>query len=146
MRTPIAIALRLIAATIAVASIAAVAYHPDKAIRTATGVTAMTLCSDVFVSRLDPAIVFAQAITTRPGGLGRLARHMHYRVDHDSRQFSVDYRGHFANRAVYRDGLGCLLLQGPAPSTPACLRNPRGPYHCCRRSPVRRSSCRPTHA
>lgn len=113
MRTSIAIALRLLAATIAVASIAAVAYRPDKAIRTATGVTAMTLCSDVFVSRLDPAVVFAQAIAARPGGLGRLAGHMHYRVDHGSRQVSVDYRGHFANRAIYRDGLGCLLLQGP---------------------------------
>ena len=105
----------IIAATSALAaSAAAFEFRPDKAIRVATGLTAETLCTDTFISGLDPATVFAQAIRARPG-VDLLARHIRYRVDRDHRAVSAAYFGHFASRAMFRDGEGCLLVQGDGP-------------------------------
>ncbi|HEY1933281.1 MAG TPA: serine hydrolase [Acetobacteraceae bacterium] len=73
--------------------------------------TAHVLCSEIFVSGQDPAQVFAQTIAPYPG-IRLLARHIHYAVDRTRRDVRVDLFGHFAAHAVYRDKLGCLLLQG----------------------------------
>ena len=117
------------------ADIAADLWRPDKAIRVATGLAAETLCSDVFVSGLDPATVFEQTIRARPGP-DRLAKHMHYRVDRTARLITVDYFGHFVSRAGYRPGLGCRVvhdgpvdasLPPPAAPTPSLLPEIAGP-------------------
>jgi CubicO group peptidase (beta-lactamase class C family) len=123
----------IITTLVSVVSVAAVSaaawdFRPDKAIRVGTGLTAETLCTDVFISGLDPATVFAQAIKARPG-VGRLARHITYRVDTERRAVSAAYLGHFASTAVYRAGEGCLLIQDdaapPATARPAGARAPQ---------------------
>jgi len=89
-------------------------YRPDKTIRVATALAAKTLCSDVFVSGLDPKTVFDETIATRPG-VRLLAPHMRYSVDRARREINVKYLGHFLGRAVYREGLGCLTVIGDGP-------------------------------
>jgi CubicO group peptidase (beta-lactamase class C family) len=111
MRKGIVVGLLLVAAAIIAAGFV---FRPDKTIRVATGLAAKTLCSDVFISGLDPATVFAQAIEARPG-VGLLAGNMHFRLDQDRQELSVDYFGHFTARAAYRKGLGCLRLVGNGP-------------------------------
>ena len=112
MRRSVAIALLALTASALAVSAAALEFRPDKAIRVATGLTAKTLCSDVFVSGLDPATVYHQAIESR-AGVKLLAHHLRYRVG--SNEVSATYLGHFASRAVYRPGLGCLLIEGSGP-------------------------------
>jgi hypothetical protein len=111
MRKGILPGLVLVAAAIIAA---AFVFRPDKTIRVATGLAAKTLCSDVFISGLDPATVYAQAIEARPG-VGLLARNMHFHLDQDRQEVRIDYFGHFIGRAVYRQGLGCLTLAGNGP-------------------------------
>jgi len=118
MRKLAATALIFTAASALAAGAAAFEFRPDKALRVATGLTAETLCTDVFVSGLDPATVFAQAIKARPG-VGRLAPHISYRVDRDRRAVSAAWFGHFASTAALRPGLGCLVLHGEVPASAA---------------------------
>jgi len=109
----------IIAASSALAvSAAALDFRPDKAIRVATGLTAETLCTDAFASGIDPATVFDQAIRARPG-VGTLAKHMTYTIDREHRAVSAAYFGHFASRAVFREGEGCLVLQDGTTIPPA---------------------------
>ena len=107
---------RLIGGLVLLAGLALVAvawsiYRPDKTLRVATGLTAHTLCSETFVSHLDPAEIYAQAITPFPG-LRLLAPYMHYTVDRANLDVTVDLAGHFTSRAIYRGRIGCLVLAG----------------------------------
>jgi CubicO group peptidase (beta-lactamase class C family) len=111
MRKGLLLGLLLVAAAIIAAGFV---LRPDKTLRVATGLAAKTLCSDVFISGLDPATVFAQAIEARPG-IRLLARNMHFHIDSDRQQVSVDYFSHFIGHAAYRQGLGCLTLAGNGP-------------------------------
>jgi len=113
MRKFTAATITLTAACALAAGAAAFEFRPDKAIRVATGLTAETLCTDVFISGLDPATVFAQAIKARPG-VGRIARHISYRLDIPRRTVTAAYFGHFASRATLRPGEGCLVLPADA--------------------------------
>ena len=107
----LAAALLIFAAGVAVV---AFVYRPDKTIKVATALAAKTLCSDVFVSGLDPKTVFDETIAARPG-VRLLAPHMRYSVDWARREINVKYFGHFLGRAVYREGLGCLTIIGDGP-------------------------------
>jgi CubicO group peptidase (beta-lactamase class C family) len=89
-------------------------FRPDNAIRVGTGNAAHTICSETFVSGFDPNVVFAQAIARYPG-LDLLARGMHVNVDRANRSVEVDWRGMLKSRAIYRDKIGCLLLEGSGP-------------------------------
>jgi len=117
MRTLTITALIVAASGVLAASAAAFECRPDKAIRVATGLTAETLCTDTFVSGLDPATVFDQAIRARPG-VGALAKHLSYKIDREHRTVSAAYFGYFASRAVYRAGEGCLVLPGAETVSP----------------------------
>ena len=46
---------------------AALWFHPGRALRVATGTTAHDLCSETFVSGLDPRRTFAESLAPRPG-------------------------------------------------------------------------------
>jgi CubicO group peptidase (beta-lactamase class C family) len=109
------------ALAIAAVMLAWAVYRPDKTIRVVTGFTAHTLCSETFVSDLAPAQIFAETIVPFPG-IGLLAPGMHYSVDRSRREVRVDWHGYFAAHAVYRDGLGCLLMVGDGPVDAAQAR------------------------
>src|SRR5215475_3571229 len=84
----------------------------------ATGYISHVVCSYVFVSGLDPARVNAEDIVANPvfNGFNWALRHA---VDRDRRQVTAWAFGLFESRAIYRDGVGCLNLNGrPAATAP----------------------------
>lgn len=78
----------------------------------ASSLASHTLCSGVFVSKQDAARIFAEDLKPRPG-IRLIAWALHYDVDRQSRSVTSSIAGVFASHAVYRDGLGCLVLHGP---------------------------------
>lgn len=87
-------------------------FRPDLAARVATGTTAHDLCSETFVSGLDPSQVFAENIKPRPG-LNLIAPLLRYQVDREQGEVRADLAGGFASRAVYRGATGCALVHEP---------------------------------
>lgn len=87
-------------------------FRPDLAARVATGTTAHDLCSETFVSGLDPIQVFAENIKPRPG-LGLIAPMLRYTVDREHGEVRADLAGGFASRAIYRGAVGCALVHEP---------------------------------
>jgi CubicO group peptidase (beta-lactamase class C family) len=99
--------------------LAAVAWFQFRAapgIRVGTAVVSHTLCSAAFVSSLNPDEVYAEAVKPNPGQ-SLLAKRLHYVVDRRARQVTSTWAGMFASHAVYRDGLGCMLVEGLGPDT-----------------------------
>jgi CubicO group peptidase (beta-lactamase class C family) len=80
-------------------------------LRVPTGSVSHSLCDAVFVSGIDPDRAYAEE--QRPeGGMSSIAWALHYDVDRVHRSVRTTVFGLFASRAVYREGLGCLLLKG----------------------------------
>lgn len=112
------------------------ALRPDRALRTATGTVAHDLCSQTFVSGLDPDQTFAESIAPRPG-LRWIAWGLGYHVDRPQQQVTAAFAGGWTSRAVHRGRWGCVLVhgdepveqpQGPvAPPAPALLADIAGP-------------------
>ena len=82
-----------------------------------------TLCSGVFVSGLDPDRLFDEALKPNPG-LRRLSKRLTYEIDRTRRQVVVTWAGGFMSRAVYRDGLGCILVRDGEPAAIAAADRP----------------------
>ena len=83
--------------------------------RVATGYISHVVCSYVFVSGLEPALVNRENIAGNPAFRGfRWA--LGHTVDLDRREVTARAFGGVESRAVYRDGLGCLNLNGPRPA------------------------------
>jgi len=117
----------LVAAAIA---LACVYIRPDRALRVATGAVAHNVCSKAFVSGLDPATVFAE--TMESDGLRRLRRVLSFQIDRTSGTVVASIGGLFASRALFHDGLGCVLRHGPQEpyllrSDIAALKTPKTP-------------------
>lgn len=85
------------------------------AIRVATGVVSHEICSGVFVSGLRADQIFAENIKPRPG-LSLIAWGLDYTVDAENRAVTATFRGDYASRAIYRDQLGCLVVNGAEPA------------------------------
>jgi CubicO group peptidase (beta-lactamase class C family) len=100
------------------------AFRPDEAIRVATGVTSHTLCSAVFVSRLDPDEAYAETVKPTPG-LKQLDWAIRYVVDRSKRMVTTTWAYHFESRAVFQDGMGCTLIRDRADAAQTLLS--RGP-------------------
>ncbi|HET8533056.1 MAG TPA: serine hydrolase [Methylomirabilota bacterium] len=107
--------------------------------RIATGYISHVVCSYVFVSGLDPVRVNREDIAGNPV-FGRFRWALGHTVDRDRREVTARAFGAFESRAVYRDGLGCLNLNGPGPAdaptraeveadgpVPVLLPDPAGP-------------------
>ena len=136
-----AIRRRWLAATLVVAvPLAAGAYfRPDRAIRVATGVVAHNVCSKSFVSGLDPQTVFSE--TVERAGIRRLRPLLRFHLDRTARTVDASVAGLLTSRAVFREGLGCVLRHGSpepyllksdiqalkAPKTPPLLPEIAGP-------------------
>lgn len=82
-----------------------------RGIRVGTAVVSQILCSGVFVSGLDPDLLYAEAVKPIPGQTA-LSKQLRYIVDRPGRQVIVTWAGVVRGRAVYRDGLGCMLVHG----------------------------------
>jgi len=85
--------------------------RPDRAIRVATGVVAHNVCSKTFVSGLDPQAVFSETIER--DGIRRLRRVLRLQVDRTARSVDASVAGLLGSRALFREGLGCVLQHGP---------------------------------
>ena len=76
--------------------------------KVATGFLANTLCSETFVSGLDPRRDLAETTEAMPG-VGLITWAMDYQVDRQRKDVSVTLFGLGRSHAVYREGLGCPL-------------------------------------
>jgi len=109
----------IVAAGIAVLATSCAAIRVDRPVRVASGLTSHVLCSETFVSGLDPARVYAERIKPLPG-IGMVDWALDYHVDEAHRAVTTTVAGMFESRALYRDGLGCLLVgDGEAADTPS---------------------------
>ena len=112
--TPRARATRLIAVALALVSIAGCSARSGSPPRLSSAYVSHIVCSYVFVSGLDPARVDAEDIAGNPvfNGFHWAMRHEVIQAD---RAVTARTLGGFESRAVYRDGLGCLNLNGSPP-------------------------------
>jgi CubicO group peptidase (beta-lactamase class C family) len=83
--------------------------------RVATGFVASILCSDTFVSGLAPDRVLSDTMTAMPG-VGLIRWGIATDIDRDHKQVTATLFGGATSRAIYRDGLGCLLAHEGNPA------------------------------
>lgn len=104
----------ILAATTALSALALSAARARDVPKVATGFVANVLCTETFVSGLDPARVFAETTSAMPG-TGLIGWALDYRVDRARRDVTVTLFGLGQSHAVYRgEGLGCTLDHGGA--------------------------------
>ncbi len=101
----------LLTTAIACAGLALGAARARDVPKVATGFIAHTLCSDIFVSGLDPRRDLAETTDAMPGA-GLLTWAMDFRVDRTRKDVTVSLFGIGRSHAVYREGLGCALEHG----------------------------------
>ena len=111
-------------------AVSAVVYRPDRAMRVATGAVAHNVCSKTFVSGLDPQTVFSETIDR--DGIRRLRWGLNYQLDRTGQTVDASLAGLFGSRAVFHDGLGCVLKHGSREpyilrSDIAALKTPKAP-------------------
>lgn len=86
--------------------------RPDLAARVATGTTAHDLCSETFVSGLDPGHTFDESLKPRPG-FDLIAPLMRYEIDRGQGWVRASIAGGFSSLAVYKGHDGCMLVKQP---------------------------------
>jgi CubicO group peptidase (beta-lactamase class C family) len=79
--------------------------------RVATGFVAHLLCSATFVSGIDPDRVFSDTTEAMPG-VGWIAWAIDTRIDRGAKAVTTTLFGGGESRAIYREGLGCLVESG----------------------------------
>jgi CubicO group peptidase (beta-lactamase class C family) len=124
-RRPFSRALLVAIALLAILVAATLWFRPGRALRVATGTTAHDLCSETFVSRLDPRQTFTESLAPRPG-YRLVAWGIRYDVDRVRHDVRAWFLGGFASRAIFRPGWGCVLANGDAPiAAPAAFSSVR---------------------
>ncbi|KYH02588.1 serine hydrolase [Bradyrhizobium sp. DOA1] len=98
----------LLATTMACAGLALGAARARDVPKVATGFLADILCSETFVTGLDPRRTFAETTDAMPG-TGLISWAMDYRIDRVRKDVTVTLFGLGRSQAVYREGLGCTL-------------------------------------
>jgi CubicO group peptidase (beta-lactamase class C family) len=99
------------AAAAAVGAAALTVPWPQDAARVATGFVSRILCSDVFVSGLDPDQVYRETLEAMPG-VTAIDWAFDYKVDRVRRDVTTTLLGLAKSRAVYREGWGCTIQHG----------------------------------
>ncbi|WP_163156675.1 serine hydrolase [Bradyrhizobium uaiense] len=79
--------------------------------KVATGFVANVVCSETFVSGLDPKRNLAETTEAMPGA-GLITWAMDTEIDLDRRDVTVTLLGFGRSHAVYREGVGCTLEHG----------------------------------
>jgi len=103
----------ILAATTALGALALTAARARDVPKVATGFVASVLCSETFVSGLDPQKSLPETTAAMPGA-GLLTWAMDIRVDRSRKDVTVTLLGFGRSHSVYRDGLGCHLDHGDA--------------------------------
>lgn len=115
-RKPALIGLSAFAAALVATAVLAF-VRVDRALQVATGLSAQTLCSAVFVSGQDARQIFDE--TLRPMiGPAILTDQLRYTVDTQRGEVRTAWAGIFRSRSVYRGAAGCQLIGWDA------VRNP----------------------
>jgi CubicO group peptidase (beta-lactamase class C family) len=104
----------ILAASTALSALALSAARARDVPKVATGFVANVLCTETFVSGLDPARVFTETTAAMPG-VGLITWALDYRIDRSRKDVTVTLLGLGHSHAVYRgEGLGCYLDHGGA--------------------------------
>ena len=103
----------VVTATTALAAVAATAVRVRDVPKVATGFLANVLCSETFVSGLDPEKNVAETLAAMPG-TGLISWAMEYHIDRVRKDVTVSLLGLGRSHAVYRGELGCFLDHGEA--------------------------------
>ncbi|WP_374574574.1 serine hydrolase [Phenylobacterium sp.] len=84
------------------------------------------LCSTAFISEVDPERFYDEELAPQVAPIAALLRH---HVDYDARTASASLAGRAESRAIYHDGLGCIVDQGvtPPPVPALAPEPPAGP-------------------
>jgi len=90
------------------------AWSPEQALRVASAYVSRTVCSGTFVSGLDPEQIYVENVRATPA-FSLLEFALRYEVDRMRREVTTTIAGGFVSRAVFRNGLGCRLVNGGAP-------------------------------
>src|SRR5215510_9034957 len=97
----------ILAASTALSALALSAARARDVPKVATGFVANVICTETFVSGLDPARVFSETTAAMPG-TGLITWAMDYRVDRRAKDVTVTLFGIGKSHAVFRgEGLGC---------------------------------------
>jgi hypothetical protein len=96
----------LLVTTTLCGAVALTAVPAHDAPRVATGFVAHILCSETFVSGLDPDRVFSETMAAMPG-TGLITWAMDYKIDRAQKDVTVTLLGGGQSHAVFREGLGC---------------------------------------
>ena len=105
--------LFILAATSIVSALALTATRARDVPKVATGFLANVLCSETFVSGLDPDRIFRETTAAMPG-TGLLTWALDYKVDRARKEVTATLLGLGRSHAVYREGVGCYLDHGGA--------------------------------
>jgi CubicO group peptidase (beta-lactamase class C family) len=104
----------ILTATTALSALALSAARARDVPKVATGFVANVVCTETFVSGLDPARVLTETTSAMPG-VGLISWALDYRVDRVRKDVTVTLFGLGRSHAVYRgEGLGCYLDHGGA--------------------------------
>jgi CubicO group peptidase (beta-lactamase class C family) len=103
----------VLAATTALSALALTAVYAHDVPKVATGFLANVLCTETFVSGLDPERNVAETLAAMPG-TGLIGWAMDYQVDRVRKDVTVSLLGLGRSHAVYRGELGCYLDHGDA--------------------------------
>jgi CubicO group peptidase (beta-lactamase class C family) len=98
----------ILSCTAALSALAVSAARARDVPKVATGFVANVLCSETFVSGIDPEKTFAETTAAMPG-TGLVSWALDYKVDRVKRDVTVTLAGFGRSHAAYRDGLGCTL-------------------------------------
>jgi CubicO group peptidase (beta-lactamase class C family) len=107
-------ALKITAVTLLVIAIAGAVFInavAGKALTIATNSVSRSLCDAAFLSHVDPDRMFAQEQLPNMPSIGWALR---YHVNRERQEVRSTVLGAYGARAVYREGLGCVLVHGDA--------------------------------
>ena len=105
-----------LAATTALSALALSAARARDVPKVATGFLANIICSETFVSGLQPDRIFSETTAAMPGA-NLITWAMNYQVDRARKDVTVTLFGLGRAHAVYREGAGCYLDHGDAAAT-----------------------------
>jgi CubicO group peptidase (beta-lactamase class C family) len=103
----------IFATTTALGALVFAAARAHDVPKVATGFVASVVCSETFVSALDPNKIFAETTAAMPGA-GLISWALDTRVDRARHDVTVTLAGFAESHAVYRGELGCVLDHGGA--------------------------------